>query len=67
MKGKNSYYAIQLIESDKLKNDYHVFRKWGRVGTEIGGNKVFSFRFVAISLLPGQNVFLSKALFILCP
>ena len=40
IKGKNSFYAIQIIESDKNKDDFTVFRKWGRVGTNIGGYKV---------------------------
>ncbi|KAH7933704.1 hypothetical protein HPB49_015960 [Dermacentor silvarum] len=38
-RGTNSYYKLQLLESDK-KNRYWVFRAWGRVGTSVGGNKV---------------------------
>lgn len=38
-KQQNSYYKLQLLESDK-HNKYWVFRAWGRIGTTIGGNKV---------------------------
>jgi len=40
--GVNSYYVLQLLESD-TKGEYWVFRKWGRVGTTIGSNKLTSF------------------------
>ncbi|KAM3962867.1 poly-(ADP-ribose) polymerase [Aphomia sociella] len=40
---KNSYYKLQLLESDS-KNNFWVFRSWGRIGTTIGGNKVQNFR-----------------------
>ncbi|CAH1168782.1 unnamed protein product [Phyllotreta striolata] len=36
--GKNSYYKMQLLESDSC-NQYWLFRSWGRIGTTIGGNK----------------------------
>lgn len=35
-----SYYILQIIQDDK-NSDCHVFRKWGRVGSEkIGGKKL---------------------------
>lgn len=36
---KNSYYKIQLLESDK-KHKYWVFRSWGRISTSIGSSKL---------------------------
>ena len=39
MKGTNSYYKLQLLESDR-GDVYQLFRAWGRVGTTIGGNKL---------------------------
>lgn len=37
-KDKNSYYKLQLLESDsKHKKRYWVFRSWGRISTTIGG------------------------------
>ena len=41
----NSYYVLQVIhergpEEFKGQNRHHVFRKWGRVGTTIGGQKL---------------------------
>ena len=38
VRGTNSYYKLQLLESDSGLN-YRVFRSWGRVGTTIGGSK----------------------------
>lgn len=29
--GKNSYYKLQVLEHDKKKNSFYVFRSWGRV------------------------------------
>lgn len=39
VKGTNSYYKIQALESDK-GGAWWLFRSWGRVGTTIGGNKL---------------------------
>lgn len=39
VKGTNSYYKIQALESDK-GGAWWLFRAWGRVGTTIGGNKL---------------------------
>ena len=36
---KNSFYKIQLIESNN-KCQYWVFRSWGRIGTTVGGHKL---------------------------
>ncbi|KAK7070986.1 Poly [ADP-ribose] polymerase 1, partial [Halocaridina rubra] len=39
VRGTNSYYKLQVLESDK-KNTWWVFRSWGRIGTTIGNNKL---------------------------
>ncbi|XP_038617296.1 poly [ADP-ribose] polymerase 1 [Tachyglossus aculeatus] len=39
VRGTNSYYKLQLLEDDR-EIRYWVFRSWGRVGTEIGSNKL---------------------------
>lgn len=41
-RNKNSYYKLQLLESDS-KNKYWVFRSWGRIGTTIGDHKLENF------------------------
>lgn len=41
-RGTNSFYKLQVLESDKMSS-YWVFRSWGRVGTTIGGNKLEKF------------------------
>ncbi|XP_062080552.1 poly [ADP-ribose] polymerase 1 [Humulus lupulus] len=40
--GVNSYYILQIIQDDKSL-DCYVYRKWGRVGTKIGGEKLEEF------------------------
>jgi len=35
--GTNSFYVLQVIESDS-KLSTHIFRAWGRIGTTVGGN-----------------------------
>jgi len=42
-KDTNSYYKIQLIEHDKYKSKWYVFRSWGRVGTTIGRSKLTDY------------------------
>ncbi|EKX43046.1 hypothetical protein GUITHDRAFT_111089 [Guillardia theta CCMP2712] len=37
--GLNSYYVLQIIESDDSKTT-HLFRKWGRIGVESKGTKL---------------------------
>ncbi|XP_013176795.1 PREDICTED: poly [ADP-ribose] polymerase-like [Papilio xuthus] len=39
---KNSFYKLQLLESDNKEN-YWIFRSWGRTGTSIGGKKLENF------------------------
>ncbi|XP_036339224.1 poly [ADP-ribose] polymerase [Rhagoletis pomonella] len=41
-RNKNSYYKLQLLESD-TRNKYWIFRSWGRIGTTIGDHKLESF------------------------
>jgi poly [ADP-ribose] polymerase len=35
----NSYYILQVLESDS-KSEYYVFRKWGRTGSTQGSHKL---------------------------
>mmetsp|Transcript_9337 Transcript_9337/g.22090 ORF Transcript_9337/g.22090 Transcript_9337/m.22090 type:complete len:1025 (-) Transcript_9337:206-3280(-) len=37
--GMNSYYVLQVIESDTGKS-FYVYRKWGRIGTEVKNDKL---------------------------
>ncbi|CAH8596969.1 unnamed protein product [Schistosoma bovis] len=42
IKGSNSFYKLQALQSDKSSRCW-VFRAWGRIGTSIGGTKIESF------------------------
>jgi predicted DNA-binding WGR domain protein len=42
-KGLNSYYKLQLLKHD-TKKKWFVFRKWGRVGTRTGDDRLEEFR-----------------------
>ena len=39
---KNSYYKLQVLESD-TGNRFWLFRSWGRIGTTVGGSRTESF------------------------
>ncbi|CAG9535656.1 unnamed protein product [Cercopithifilaria johnstoni] len=41
--GANSFYKLQLLKHD-CKQNYYLFRSWGRVGTSIGGAKTDKYR-----------------------
>lgn len=57
--GCNSYYKLQLLESDSSKR-FYVFRSWGRVGTTIGGNKVEKFTSVDMAMQHFRELYLEK-------
>lgn len=58
-RGTNSFYKLQVLESDK-GNKWWVFRAWGRVGTTIGGNKVDSFGSKANAIEDFKSVYADK-------
>ena len=39
---RNSYYKLQLLKHDK-KEEYYLFRSWGRIGSTQGGHKTEYF------------------------
>lgn len=57
--GKNSYYKLQIIESDK-KNKWWLFKAWGRIGTTIGKNKVEEYGDVESARLDFEEKFLEQ-------
>ncbi|XP_046804661.1 poly [ADP-ribose] polymerase isoform X2 [Lucilia cuprina] len=57
---KNSYYKLQLLESDN-KNRYWVFRSWGRIGTTIGGNKLENFDNLMYAIKSFKELYLEKS------
>lgn len=61
MKGTNSYYGLQLLEEDN-GNKWYVFRKWGRVGTTIGGNKLESFATKAAAKKHFEKLYYEKTM-----
>uniref|UniRef100_A0A7R8Z663 Poly [ADP-ribose] polymerase n=1 Tax=Timema douglasi TaxID=61478 RepID=A0A7R8Z663_TIMDO len=61
--GKNSFYKIQLLQSDKRAHNgyqYWVFRAWGRIGTTIGGKKVEDFDSKEEAIKNYESLFLDK-------
>lgn len=55
----NSYYGLQLIEADSKKS-WWVFRKWGRVGTDVGGTKLQEFDSVWAAKADFEKLFQDK-------
>ncbi|XP_034111953.2 poly [ADP-ribose] polymerase [Drosophila nasuta] len=58
-RNKNSYYKLQLLESDK-QNKYWIFRSWGRIGTTIGNSKVENFNTVIEAIHSFNEVYAEK-------
>jgi len=59
-KGLNSYYGLQLLQHDKNKSDFMIFRKWGRVGGKIGGTKKEEFEDKDDAIADFEAVYLDK-------
>ena len=57
--GHNSFYILQLIEADD-GNHWHVFRKWGRLGTEQGHSKLTAYGSKAEAVREFCAVYLDK-------
>ncbi|CAL1292484.1 unnamed protein product [Larinioides sclopetarius] len=58
-KGTNSFYKLQILESNK-GSKYYVFRQWGRVGTTIGGKKVENFSTAVEAISSFESLYLEK-------
>ncbi|KAJ6635587.1 Poly [ADP-ribose] polymerase [Pseudolycoriella hygida] len=58
-KDKNSYYKMQLLESDNRKK-YYIFRSWGRIGTTIGSNKIENFSSSSEAIDAFKNTYYEK-------
>lgn len=58
-RGSNSFYKLQLLESDKSKKCF-LFRSWGRVGTTIGGNKMEDFKDAVKAVSAFEELYLEK-------
>lgn len=43
IQNKNSYFKMQLLQSDSSPNEFTLFQTWGRIGTSIGSMKNQSF------------------------
>ncbi|XP_063237914.1 poly [ADP-ribose] polymerase [Bacillus rossius redtenbacheri] len=62
-KGKNSYYKLQVLESDAKHSGGHrywVFRAWGRIGTTRGNDKVEEFDSKEEAVEHFKTLFLDK-------
>ena len=57
--GHNSFYILQLIEGN-TGSTYHVFRKWGRLGTEQGHSKLTAYGSKAEAVREFCEVYLDK-------
>ncbi|CAF0974380.1 unnamed protein product [Adineta steineri] len=58
-RGTNSYYKLQLLESDNGRQ-WFVFRAWGRTGTVYGGNKVDEYSRKTDAIKAFHELFLEK-------
>lgn len=58
--GINSFYILQLLQDDKDPSINYIFRKWGRTGTTIGGNKCDEYVDLANAKLDFSRIFEEK-------
>ena len=58
-KNKNSYYKMQVLESDK-KTEYWWFCSWGRIGTTNGENFIKEFQLKQNAIQEFEKKFLEK-------
>lgn len=58
-RGTNSYYKMQLLESDNGRQ-WFVFRAWGRTGTIYGGNKIDEYSRKNDAINAFHSLFLDK-------
>ena len=58
-RGTNSYYKMQLLESDNGRQ-WFLFRAWGRTGTIYGGQKVDEYRGRREAIDAFHSLFLEK-------
>lgn len=42
-RNKNSYFKLQVLQSDTALNQFWLFTSWGRIGTDIGDTKLQAF------------------------
>lgn len=58
-KNKNSFYKLQLLESDYSNNTYWVFRSWGRIGVS-GDTKLEKFHDKYDAIQSFKRLYLDK-------
>ncbi|TNN08103.1 Poly [ADP-ribose] polymerase 1 isoform 1 [Schistosoma japonicum] len=59
VKGSNSFYKLQALQSDKSSRCW-VFRAWGRIGTLIGGTKTESFPNASTARSTFKDIYFDK-------
>lgn len=57
--GHNSFYVLQLLKDDAGPN-FYLFRRWGRIGTSIGGNTKKEYKDETKAVQDFCNVFRDK-------
>jgi len=59
--GSNKYYILQIIDFDGTGKAFIVFRKWGRVGTSVGGTLVSSGSGFNTALATFKEIYFDKS------
>lgn len=55
---KNSYYKIQLLESNGCEKNYWIFRSWGRIGTSRGSSRLRQYVDLSAAKMEFRRLFL---------
>ena len=57
--GHNSYYKMQLLKDDNGPN-YHLWRAWGRINTDIGGTTIKTYKDESKAIKEFETIYLDK-------
>lgn len=58
--GRNSFYLLQVIQSDRSSTRFWLWRRWGRTGTYIGNSSVSEYHSLSNALEKFESLFEEK-------
>lgn len=63
--GQNSFYMLQVIQSDRSSSRFWLWRRWGRTGTYIGNSTVSEYHKASNALEKFEALFQEKVSFLI--
>ncbi|OTF81933.1 hypothetical protein BLA29_003361 [Euroglyphus maynei] len=63
---KNSYYKMQLLQDDRNGQLFTLFKSWGRIGTEVGKNKIETYSSLTLAIAAFKRIYYERTLNLWC-